>query len=218
MRMSIRPLSSRTRPLTPAVVRRMRVFFVAVPSIISLVAVFFIVMGTREWMRAAESSSWPVVEGKILKSSLIESRHRSKGSTRTEYRPGVEFAYSMGGVERTGSKLSFRVSSWSRAAAQEYVDAHPVGSACSVSVSPDEAELAVLDPGADWLSAIPIAVGLFSLAFCGFFLWLVRKITRRMLAALGEPIGQPNEPKQPGMVPTDPRGDAVHHLSRSQDF
>ncbi len=193
MRFGFGRTSCRGSPLTPTIVRRVRVFFVTVPVLIACVALFFIVMGTREWMLAVNSESWPTVDGTVVVSSVIESRHHSKSGTRTEYIPKVEYSYEHAGVRLSGSRISFRVISRGRADAQAIVDAYPVGASVVVHCDPIDHSRAVLSPGADWMSVIPVGVGVFCLGFCVFFLYMVRIITRRMLAALGEP-------------PTTPRG------------
>ncbi len=163
----------------------MRVFFIAVPSIIACVALFFIVMGTREWMLAVASTSWPTVEGSILSSSVAESRHGRKSGRRTDYFPKIEYAYSVNDVHYTGSKVSFKTTSPSRASADALVDAFPADSRRAISYDPADPTRSVLVPGADWMSVIPVGIGVFSLAFSAVFIWLALKITRRMLLELG---------------------------------
>ncbi len=163
----------------------MRVFFTAIPSIIACVALFFIVMGTREWMLAVESTKWPTVEGTVLSSSVSESRHGRKSGRRTDYFPKIEYAYTVDGVNYTGSKVSFKTTSPSRASAEEIVQAHPAQSRCAIAYDPSDPTRSVLVPGADWMSVIPVGIGVFSLAFSAVFIWLALKITRRMLLELG---------------------------------
>ncbi len=185
MRPSFARHSSRARALTPAIVRRIRVFFIAVASIIACVAIFFIGMGTREWMLAVESTSWPTTSCTIVSSRVTESRHHTKSGWRTDWLPTVEYAYTHNGIAMTGSKVSFRTITRSREYAQSIVDAHPLQSTCALSINPSDPTQTVLDPGADWMSAFPVGIGVFSLSFCSLFVWLTVRVTRRMLASLG---------------------------------
>lgn len=183
----------RVHLLTPRVVKNLRIFFVAVPCIISLVGVFFVVMGTREWMYARESVSWSSVPGRVLTSRVSRSTHHNKGSTSHSHTPQVEYQYSVGGATFTSSKVSFQVRGEGASGAQAIVDKYPPNSPVEVFYDPTDSSRSVLEPGDGWANLIPPAVGLFAIAFCGFFIWAALKITRQML------------PKPPALAAADPR-------------
>lgn len=174
----------RVHPLTPRVVKNLRIFFVAIPCIIALVGVFFVVMGTREWMYARESVSWSSVPGRVLTSKVVRSTHHHKGSTSHSYTPQVEYQYSVGGATFTSSRVSFQVRGEGASGAQAIVEKYPPSSPVEVFYDPTDSSRSVLEPGDDWANLIPPAVGLFAIAFCGFFIWAALKITRQMLSKL----------------------------------
>lgn len=176
-------LSRKVLPLTPQLVRTARVFFVAVPSVILLVSLFFVVMGTREWMLARASLAWPTVSGAVDSSKVVSSRHKSKSGHHTSHHAHVEYHYTVDEREYTNSKVAFRVSSEGQSDAETVAARYPLGSAVIVHYDPVDPENAVLVAGADWSNAIPIGVGLFCGAFSIVFIRVALRITKRMLDA-----------------------------------
>lgn len=186
----------RSKQGTPAVltetqVRRLNLVFTAFAAIFVLVGGFFAVQGTLEWIRAADSTSWPTVDGTVTRSEVTSHRSTSKGRTRTSYGARIEFDYTVEGTTHHGTRRTYRVVASSESAAKEAVAAYPVGRTVVVSVDPSDPGRAVLEPGWDWSNAIPIGVGLFAIAFVSFVHWLVvrqlRKAVQRAkdLQALG---------------------------------
>ncbi len=181
--MALRP-TARMAPLTPRVVRWLRVFFIAVPTIIAIVACFFIVMGTIEWTLARESLGWPTVAGVVETSKVVSSRHNTKGGHRTSHSAQVEYVYEVNGAPHTGSRVSFRVASEGEADAIATVARYPAGTPVQVHYDPADPTLSVIDAGDDWSNLIPVGVGFFCLIFSIVFIWIAIKITRRMLDSL----------------------------------
>ncbi len=177
--------------LTDKQVRRLKLVFTAFAAIFVLVGGFFVVQGTLEWIRAADSTSWPTVTGTVTHSEVTTHRSTSKGRPRTSYGARIEFDYTVEGATHHGTRRTYRVVASSESAAKEAVAAYPVGRMVVVSVDPSDPERAVLEPGWDWSNAIPIAVGLFAIAFVSLVHWLVvrqlRKAVQRAkdLQALG---------------------------------
>lgn len=176
-------------------------------SIFVLLGGFFTVQGVIDWRRAAESASWPTVSGTVTKSVVTSHSSTHKGSTTTSYHAHIEFDYQVDGTTRHGNRRTYKVMGSSEAAAREAVAAYPVGRAVTVSVDPEDPDRAVLEPGQDWANAIPIAVGLFAIAFAWFVRWLVvRKLRQTMqrmkeLQAIGiDPMA--SDPAAP-LVPTE---------------
>lgn len=178
--------AGKVHPLTPRVVWWTRAFFVAVPSVIILVGVFFVVMGTREWLLARECAQWPSVMGSVTSSKVVRSSHHSKGSTRHSYSPHVEYAYKVEGRSLSGERVSFRVRSEGEAGAREAVDRYVPGAPVQVWYDPADPARSVLETGDSWANAIPVGVGLFAIGFCSFFIHLAVKITRRMREQLAK--------------------------------
>lgn len=160
-------------------------------AIFVLLGIFFAVQGVLEWDRAAKSASWPTVAGTVTRSEVTSHRSSTKGRTTTSYHAHIEFDYAVDGKALHGNRRTYKVMASSQSAANEAVAAYPVGRSVTVSYDPQDPERAVLEPGWDWSNAIPIAVGLFAIAFVSFVHWLVvrqfRKAVQRAkdLQALG---------------------------------
>ena len=160
-------------------------------AIFVLLGIFFAVQGVLEWDRAAKSASWPTVAGTVTRSEVTSHRSSTKGRTTTSYHAHIEFDYAVDGKALHGNRRTYKVMASSQSAANEAVAAYPVGRSVTVSYDPQDPERAVLEPGWDWSNAIPIAVGLFAIAFVSFLRWLVvrqvSKAVQRMkdLQALG---------------------------------
>lgn len=160
-------------------------------AIFVLLGIFFAVQGTLEWIRAADSTSWPTVDGTVTRSEVTSHRSSHKGRTSTSYHAQIEFDYTVDGQKLHGTRRTYKVVASSQSAANEAVAAYPVGRSVTVSYDPQDPERAVLEPGWDWSNAIPIAVGLFAMVFVSFVHWLVvrqfRKAVQRAkdLQALG---------------------------------
>ena len=181
----------RSKQGTPAVltetqVRRINLVFTAFAAIFVLVGGFFAVQGTLEWIRAADSTSWPTVAGTVTRSEVTSHRSSHKGRTSTSYHAHIEFDYRVDGQELHGNRRTYKVVASSQSAANEAVAAHPVDRVVTVSYDPQDPSRAVLDPGWDWSNAIPIGVGLFAMVFIGFIRWLVVKRLRRSQQAMRE--------------------------------
>ena len=172
--------------LTEKQVRRINLVFTAFAAIFVLVGGFFVVQGTLEWIRAADSTSWPTVTGTVTHSEVTTHRSTSKGRPRTSYGARIEFDYTVEGTTYHGTRRTYRVVASSESAAKEAVAAHPVGRTVVVSVDPSDPGRAVLEPGWDWSNAIPIGVGLFAMIFVVFIRWLVNSRLRRSQHALKE--------------------------------
>jgi len=165
--------------------------FTGFQAIFVLIGIFFTVRGVLEWDRAAKSASWPTVTGTVTRSEMTSHRSTHEGRTSTSYHAHIEFDYEVDGVGHHGDQRTYKVATSSQSAANDAVAAYPVGRSVTVSYDPQDPERAVLEPGWDWSNAIPIAVGLFAIAFVSFLRWLVvgqvGKAVQRMkdLTALG---------------------------------
>ena len=189
-------LGKRSKSRGPAVMTERQArwvvwIFTGFQSIFVLLGIFFTAQGVLEWDRAARSASWPTVPGTVTRSEVTSHRSTHKGRTSTSYHAHIEFDYLVDGTSHHGSRRTYKVMASSKSAANEAVAAYPVGRSVTVSYDPQDPERAVLEPGWDWSNAIPIAVGLFAIAFVSFLRWLVvrqvSKAVQRMkdLQALG---------------------------------
>jgi|GEM_PF-1059328 len=153
--------------------------FTGFQAIFVLLGIFFTVQGVLEWDRAAKSASWPTVAGTVTRSEVTSHRSTHKGRTSTSYHAHIEFDYEVDGRALHGNQRTYKVMASSQSAANEAVAAYPVGRSVNVSYDPQDPERAVLEPGWDWSNAIPIAVGLFAIAFVSFVRWLVERQLRK---------------------------------------
>lgn len=170
----VRPLSSRTHPLTPRVVFWFRFGFLTAAGLIASVGVFFCVAGTVNWVRAVRSTDWPSADGTIV----AREAQQSVGSS------GLEYAYAVDGRALHGTRVTFLVRGAGQSLARETSAKYPSGAAVKVFYDPADPELAILEPGWDWSNVIPVAVGLFSVGFCALFAHFTLLITGRMKKAV----------------------------------
>lgn len=72
---------------------------------------------------------WVKAEGKVSASEMVFYNVRNRSTTRTGYRPKLEYDYSYGGTEYHGSVIEFTEH-------KSYLDSHPVGSTVGIIVNP----------------------------------------------------------------------------------
>ncbi len=188
---SLRLGSGRVHALTPRVVRYTRVFFLGVASVLACIGAFFVVMGTREWVLASQSTEWPSTSGIVLESVVRTSRHASTGrsgrigSSAVSHNAHVRYRYQVDGVDYESDRLSYRVKGEGESGARSVAQRYPADSTVTVYYNPAAPGTSVLETGWDWYSVIPVGVGVFAVAFCAFFSWMVLRVTRRMMGMLG---------------------------------
>lgn len=103
------------------------------------------VVMARDLLRTWESRSWPKAAGVVTHSEVrTESGSRGKSG----YRGHVSYTYTVAERRYTGSRISFADTSTSDSIpAQNCVRRYPRGTTVDVYHSPDDPELAVLEPG-----------------------------------------------------------------------
>jgi hypothetical protein len=184
--------------------------FTVFSAIFVLVGIFFTVQGVLEWDRAATSASWPTVQGTVTRSEVTSHRSTHKGRTSTSYHAHIEFDYEVDGRGLHGTRRSYKVLASSQSAANEAVAAYPIGRVVTVSYDPGDHEQAVLEPGWDWSNAIPIAIGLFAVAFTGFIRWLV-------VRSVGKAVQRMKDLQSIGVDPTGIEAHAEGTMSVKTD-
>ncbi len=101
-----------------------------------------------------EMAGWRQVPGRIVQHDIIAtSGTDSEGRGETHYEPKLGYDYEVDGVRHSGTRVSLDGESFgSRAKAQAYLDARPVGSEVMVYVNPANASDAILSvkAGGDW--------------------------------------------------------------------
>jgi hypothetical protein len=100
----------------------------------------------KQGREARAVAGWTVTKGQVLSHGIAEETSRdADGDSSTVYSPELSYAYAVGGGEHQGTRLALDgVSFSSRAKAQAYLDARPVGSEIPVYVNPNDASDALL--------------------------------------------------------------------------
>jgi hypothetical protein len=183
--MMIRLRSTKGMPASPASVARGLRFARWIVAVVCLgFACFgaaFIGIGIFDWTRAADSASWPTVQGTVIESRVVVTTSTRKGRTQHSHSARMVYRYEVDGREYEAHRLSFRVHMGGEDAAQETVAAYPVGARVDVRHSPADPSLACLVPGTDAWQALPLGVGALAIAFAGGLWWFALKsITRRL--------------------------------------
>ena len=119
---------------------------------------YLVQRGVQSLDTALKSTTWPTTQGIVTRSTVREfaSDVRENGrvvpnrKSRT-YSPDIEYRYTVGGLELTGTRISIEDASiGTRASSQTLVDEYPVGRAVTVSYEPVQPSNSVLEPG-NWL-------------------------------------------------------------------
>jgi hypothetical protein len=117
-----------------------------------------------------ESSGWPRVPARILKSEVIVSKPVGKGTSGPKTYTRLQYEYTYEGVTYPG----WYVNQMGHSMPESYAYRYPVGATPDVWVKPSQPEFAVLEPGVYWLDPL---VFLLVLGFCvGCGVWLVRRV------------------------------------------
>jgi hypothetical protein len=160
-------------------------------SVLTCIGAFFVVMGTVEWVHASQSTAWTTTDGTVLESVVRSSRHAGvsrngrSGSSNVSYNAHIRYRYQVAGAEYESERVSFRVKGEGESGARVTAQRYPAESTVTVYYNPADPGTSVLEPGWDWYSVIPVGVGVFAVAFCAFFSWLVLRVTKRMMGMLG---------------------------------
>ena len=144
---------------------------------------FLTVFGITFIQEGNESNNWPVAEGKVA--GIYVRFDTNDNDTRTYYYE-VTYNYSVAGTPYTadrfslgsGSTASKKFSSDEKARADAR-DAYPTGSLVLVSYDPDDPSSAVLQPGANWGTYVPLIMGLAFLVGGIALIFLVFKRRRK---------------------------------------
>lgn len=112
--------------------------------------------------RALASSSWPIAEGRVVRSALDERRDEGKQQVTAD----IGYEYELDGKAFMGTRVWFSDDYWS-SPGSEFRDAvarYPVGTPLKVHYDPAVPDESVLEPGATWSSSLAYFLGLAMLA------------------------------------------------------
>jgi len=111
---------------------------------------------------AKASSAWPTCDGVITVARVESKQERRDGKTTTMYSHHIEYRYSVDGKELTGDRVwtsdggtSSNMSSFAKKAVARY----PVGKEVTVHYDPAAPAVCVLEPGATWVTYLPLVLG-----------------------------------------------------------
>lgn len=96
--------------------------------------------------RAKEAETWPTVPGVVTSSGLQEERSYDHDSgTSINYKPVVQYTYTIMGQTFTGDQLSFGTVSYDHRTAEKKIAPYPQGAQVMVHYDPDNPLNAVLE-------------------------------------------------------------------------
>jgi hypothetical protein len=129
-----------------------------VPALAILAGAFFLYIGVETTRLARESAEWPVTDGEIVRSDVVEEvSNTGPGRGSRTYRPTIRYRYQVDGVDHEGERVSLgEYATEDRADAERVVRTYPVGRRVQVHHRPGAPSTAVLEPGSDgapWLYA-----------------------------------------------------------------
>lgn len=138
---------------------------VAASLIFLLLGVVFTSSGVNMIISAKESVAWPVAEGRIHHSKIIETVKRrtsgQKGQANSKsYHAKVEYEYIVSETKYSSNQISFgKTGSNKPEYARQLVNQYPKGKIVDVYYDPEDPETAVLVPGKSLASYAQLLVG-----------------------------------------------------------
>ena len=163
-----------------------RLLFGGVLAALFVTGAFFVTVGTREWLVAAESRTWPEVSAVVTSSEVHLQRRTGRHGGGGGSLAVVTYRYLAAGEERTGDRVHFRVQGPWGGGPEGLSRRYPVGQSVRAFVDPSDPTRAVLEPGSDWTNALPVAMGLFAMIACLGFAMLAKRWIRLAQRALPE--------------------------------
>jgi len=151
-----------------------------VPAFIVLASTLFTYLGVENARLAAETRTWPAVDGEIVRSDVVEERSQSQtraGDDRRVYRSAIRYRYRVDGADYEGERVSLgEYATEDRADADAVVQRYPVGRRLPVHCRPGAPEASVLEPGNHGLPWLYAAIGSVFLLAGLVLAWLAPKL------------------------------------------
>ncbi len=156
-------------------------FIFGVIAIVLLgLGVWFTRYGFRGLIAARASTNWPSTMGKILSAQVVEQKpvgtYSGSGSRRIDYRPVLQYSYSIAGKSYGGEHRIFNddvIVYGSIQKAQAAIRNYPAGKIVQVFYDPSHPAYAVLEPGKAGPSWRSLTSGLLCLLLALFPVWMV---------------------------------------------
>lgn len=140
-----------------------------------LFGIGFSIYGFYSLQDALNSKTWPSVDGKII-SSEIKTRISST-STKNEYEPIIRYEYSVEGKIYISDKILFGSAIYLRKkVAENFLNNYKVGKKVQAFYNPNNPNISVLEPGANWDAYKILLFGLGFIIISLIIFFLVRNI------------------------------------------
>ena len=163
-----------------------RLLFGGVLAALFVTGAFFVTMGVREWLVAADSRTWTEVPAVVTSSEVHAQRRTGRRGGGSGSIAVVTYRYVAAGEERTGNRVHFRVQGPWDGGPEGLSRRYVVGQSVQAFVDPSDPSRAVLEPGSDWTNALPIAMGMLAMLTCLGLAMIVRRWIRLAERALPE--------------------------------
>ena len=148
------------------------------------VGAMFIFAGLLLYQMGAETSGWPVAEGKITSSLLgggRSSRHSNRSSSSMTYGANICYEFFVGDQKHLGTRVSYGDSSSSfKGHGTDIVERYPVGKKVTVHYDPKNPKIAVLETGAPVIAYGLMGAGLLIASFP----WLIALFRRKPVKSM----------------------------------
>jgi hypothetical protein len=147
-------------------------FLAGVGFLYAGIAIF--VWDVEKLRQARDSQNWPRVEGRVIFSTVDHSKDETK--------PHVEYTYTVAGALYTSRQISFDLfdDPGGRGLPESIVARYPVEKEGTVYYKPDEAGIAILEPGIYSPFLMPLVFGAIFFAGGSLILWRVfRPVTQK---------------------------------------
>jgi len=114
--------------------------------VFSLLGIIFLIINTINRKKAQKTLSWPVVNGAIMKSEIMEHASEDEdGLTTTTYEPVVEYTYQVMGQSHTSRRIAYGANRFDRRTATRMVEQYPQGGTVKVHFDSNKPAESVLE-------------------------------------------------------------------------
>ncbi len=127
-----------------------------------------LIFGSRSKKKSDLSQGWPSVTGKVLASSVRESRSNEDNGVKVAYYPDVAFQYEVAGKDYSSKNRSFGAVTplKSQEAVLRILEQYPVDSTLLVYYDPQNPTQAVIERAADGIKWV-LVLGILALIVAG---------------------------------------------------
>ena len=131
-----------------------------------------IAWGIQRLVAGDKMKAWPIVDGVVEESRVVEVTSSSSEDRTSTWAPSVVYAYTAGGTRHRGNRLASAPFSSTRSWAEGVVGRYPPGREVPVFVDPGDPTQAVLEPGAGAGGGMLVGIGLMFLVIGLVFFFL----------------------------------------------